>query len=541
MPPTRPPLLLCSTRDEIRARVAALDGGLRVESVERGQLAERAEPGAVILLDLPFAGALDAGLVAALRCDARLVDVPIVVLVDADDDAAARDAMGAGADDFVRTTFLERDLLVRLTAQRRAWELRAELRRREHDLRTLVELTRSFAGALDAGTLLQDVTRRLAEELGLRRCSLVLTDPRGERGMVIATSDDDAIARRPIDLFKYPEIREALRTGRAVVVEDAGRHPLLDPVKDAVSAAGMGTMAVLPLALEEEILGVLFLRASAAETGRSFSVRELDFATAVANATAVALRNARSVAVIRSRVEQVEAQAHALRQYAEIYEHVSDGIALVDAAQGVIRSANPAALAIVGLDEARVVGRRGDEVLQGVDGLYAELIRKAAGGEVIRHAPLEARRLDGAPIHLEIGAATLDEKLLVLSIRDVTEQRRIEGELSAARLELEAAQRRAMIVELAGAAAHELNQPLTSVLGYAELLQRKIDPEAAGSRFVGIIVREAERMAEVVRKIGSITRHETKEYVGSARIVDLEKAGAEAPQADPAGAGPDQA
>src|SRR5690606_36851118 len=157
---------------------------------------------------------------------------------------------------------------------------------------------------------------------------------------------------------------------------------------------------------KEEILGVLFLRASAAETGRSFSLRELDFVTAVANATAVALRNARSVAVIRSRVEQVQAQAHALRQYAEICEHVSDGIALVDAAHGAIRSANAAALTIVGLDEAHVVGRRGDEVLQGVNGLYAELIRKAAGGDVIRNAPLEARRLDAAPVHLEIGAAT---------------------------------------------------------------------------------------------------------------------------------------
>lgn len=525
----RPPLLLCTARDEIVARVAALDLPYRVERVERSEVADRLAPGAAVLVDLPLAGTPNPGFLAALRCDARLVDVPILALVDEEDDATVRDAMGAGADDFVRASLLERELLVRLAAQRRAWELRTELRRRENDLRTLVELTRSFAGALDAGTLLQDVTRRLAAELGLRRCSIVLTDPRGERGLVLATSDDDAIERRPIDLFKYPEIREALRTGRAVVVEDAERHPLLDPVKDAVSAAGMGTMAVLPLALEEEILGVLFLRASAAEAGRSFSVRELDFAAAVANATAVALRNARSVAVIRSRVEQVEAHASALQQYAEIYEHVSDGIALVDAAQGIIRSANPAALAILGLGEEQVVGRRGGELLQGVEELYAELVRKAAGGEVIRSAPLVARRVDGAEIHVEVGAAALDEKLLVLSIRDVTEKRRMEAELSAARQELEAAQRRAMIVELAGAAAHELNQPLTSVLGYAELLQRKLDPDAPGSRFVGIIVREAERMAEVVRKIGNITRHETKEYVGNARIVDLERAGEDQP------------
>ena len=39
-----------------------------------------------------------------------------------------------------------------------------------------------------------------------------------------------------------------------------------------------------------------------------------------------------------------------------------------------------------------------------------------------------------------------------------------------------------------------------------------------------IIHREAERMAEIVKKIGKITRYETKAYVGSAKIVDLDKA-----------------
>ena len=33
-------------------------------------------------------------------------------------------------------------------------------------------------------------------------------------------------------------------------------------------------------------------------------------------------------------------------------------------------------------------------------------------------------------------------------------------------------------------------------------------------------------MAEIVRKIGKITRYETKAYVGTAKIVDLDKAAA---------------
>ena len=80
-----------------------------------------------------------------------------------------------------------------------------------------------------------------------------------------------------------------------------------------------------------------------------------------------------------------------------------------------------------------------------------------------------------------------------------------------------------MIAELAGTAAHELNQPLTSVMGYAKLLRRRISPDDGDHWAADIIFRESERMAEIVRKIGRITRYETKEYLGNTRIVDLDR------------------
>ena len=53
---------------------------------------------------------------------------------------------------------------------------------------------------------------------------------------------------------------------------------------------------------------------------------------------------------------------------------------------------------------------------------------------------------------------------------DLREQMRMEQSLAQAQEQLLAQERQAIIAELAGAAAHELNQPLTSVMGYAELL-----------------------------------------------------------------------
>ena len=107
---------------------------------------------------------------------------------------------------------------------------------------------------------------------------------------------------------------------------------------------------------------------------------------------------------------------------------------------------------------------------------------------------------------------------------DQRERLSIEKRLSSAEERLRESERQAMLAELAGAAAHELNQPLTSVLGYADLLRRKVPQGDPVYRTIDIIYREAERMAEIVKKIGRITRYETTTYVGNVKIVDLEKA-----------------
>jgi signal transduction histidine kinase len=108
---------------------------------------------------------------------------------------------------------------------------------------------------------------------------------------------------------------------------------------------------------------------------------------------------------------------------------------------------------------------------------------------------------------------------------------RMEQRLQQAQDQILAQERQAIVAELAGAAAHELNQPLTSVIGYAEMLARMLAHEPAALKNVQIIVSEAERMAEIVRKVGGITKYETKSYVGEARILDLERAsGIETPQ-----------
>jgi len=114
-------------------------------------------------------------------------------------------------------------------------------------------------------------------------------------------------------------------------------------------------------------------------------------------------------------------------------------------------------------------------------------------------------------------------------LTDLRDRIRMEQRLLDAQQKLQLSEKQALVAELAGAAAHELNQPLTSIIGYTQLIQRQSAKEAPHLRAAGIILSEAERMAGIVKKIGRITKYETTDYVGSAKIFDLDRAAASDP------------
>ena len=103
----------------------------------------------------------------------------------------------------------------------------------------------------------------------------------------------------------------------------------------------------------------------------------------------------------------------------------------------------------------------------------------------------------------------------------------MEEKLTQVQRRLQLTERQAVAVEFAGAAAHELNQPLTSILGYAEMLRRRLAADDPNRKPADVICRETERMAAIVKKIGQITAYETKPYVGGAQILDLDLASAD--------------
>jgi PAS domain S-box-containing protein len=232
---------------------------------------------------------------------------------------------------------------------------------------------------------------------------------------------------------------------------------------------------------------------------------------------------------------QVEHELQKTRDFLQrIINSSVDAIVSADL-QGRILLVNAAAERIYGIPVAELLER--DVRTLYPEGVAREVMRliRAGGGRVegLRTEVLDAQ---GERVPVSLSAALLhEEKVPVGSVgifTDLREKMRMEQRLAQAQEQLLAQERQAIIAELAGAAAHELNQPLTSVMGYAELLKRRLDPHTAPYSAAEIIFNEAERMAEIVRKIGKITKYETKSYVGRARILDLDRsAPASAPRA----------
>lgn len=81
------------------------------------------------------------------------------------------------------------------------------------------------------------------------------------------------------------------------------------------------------------------------------------------------------------------------------------------------------------------------------------------------------------------------------------------------------------VLEMAGTAAHELNQPLQIISGYAELITMLDCSDHDTIReMLGEIRNNVIRLSTITRKLNNITRYETIELSDSGRIVDLNRA-----------------
>ena len=76
-------------------------------------------------------------------------------------------------------------------------------------------------------------------------------------------------------------------------------------------------------------------------------------------------------------------------------------------------------------------------------------------------------------------------------------------------------------LEMAGAACHELNQPLQVITAQLEMLLEEERTNAQAGRRINTMSGEVKRMADIIRKMEDLTSVETMDYLGDTRIVDI--------------------
>jgi len=344
-------------------------------------------------------------------------------------------------------------------------------RRRARELLALQRTTQHLASTLSLPDLLPVVAREAANLLEVEAALLRLRE--GDDLVLAAHSTTVAIEPPPTRVPLVDSLSGfVIGKGGPVTIHDLQADPRAQS-RRVWREDGFRSYLGVPIRGDGGIAGVLGLYS---RPRRRFEARDAELAATLADVVAVALDNARLF----------ERASLGVQQWQTSFDAMRDGIAVVDAA-GRVRRANAALLRMLDLGPDDVVGRQFQEFFPGL----------APGGEALRAGRIVA--LDVSQLSDSEGRAAG----AVHAVRDVTAERRLQEQLLQS-------EKLASIGQLISGVAHELNNPLAAILGYAELLQRKArDPGLI--RDIDQVRAQTERATRIVHNLLAFARKQRPE------------------------------
>ena len=251
----------------------------------------------------------------------------------------------------------------------------------------------------------------------------------------------------------------------------------------------MHGMAVVPVLRGGERIGAVTIASSHA---RTFSALQLERVGAMSDLLSIALANA----------ELFETMRQAEWRFRTLFRAAPDAVLTVLQTTGRVHEANDAVREVFGLDPHQVVGRTLVELVVPDDRPVLERVLAAAFAGTPGRVEIQVAVAEGRTRVVALAASKLpeaDPPSALLVGRDMTHEREMHARLMES-------DRLAAVGELVAGVAHEVNNPLSSISAFAQLLLRDTGLTPSQRDSIEVIRAETTRASQVVKDLLAFAR-----------------------------------
>ena len=281
-----------------------------------------------------------------------------------------------------------------------------------------------------------------------------------------------------------------IRSGGTWSVSDVRDHrDLISADGNELGGGAVRGMAIVPVQRRGERIGAVAIVSSRVHT---FSPLELERVEAMADLLSVALANA----------ELFQTMKQAEWRFRTLFRAAPDAVLTVLHPTGRIREANDAVREVFGLEPHQIIGRQLPELLLPVDRASLENALTTAFEGTPARIEVQVTLPGGSTRVVALAASRLpeaDPPSVLLIGRDMTHDREL-------RLRLMESDRLAAVGELVAGVAHEVNNPLSSISAFAQLLLRETTLTPSQRESVDVIRTETTRASQVVKDLLAFAR-----------------------------------